>query len=144
MMTVLPIILGLLAIIGFGLSGYLFVRSQNIKKVVEKSEQDINRRIYELAILKEIGDRVGYSLDVQQIIDIITSSLHQFIEYAAVSYMLIEPEKVVFKMHLERSVHRRFVNDVRDRMLCLIGNLRKTLLKKCSRALFYLKRWMSL
>ncbi len=119
----LTIILGLIALCAVALSVYLFVRGQNIKQVVEKREQDIGRRIYELAILKEIGDRVGYSLDVQQIIDIITSSLHQFIEYAAVSYMLIEPEKVVFKMHLERSVHRRFVNDVRDRMLSALGAL---------------------
>ncbi len=88
--------------------------------------------MYELAILKEIGDRVGYSLDVQQIIDIITSSLHQFIEYAAVSYMIIEPEKVIFKMHLERSVHRRFVVEVRDRMLGSLGALLDREFKKDS------------
>ena len=73
--------------------------------------------MYELAILKELGDRIGYSLDVQQIIDIIINSLHQFIDYSAVSYMLLGPEKLIFKMHLERSVHQRFVNDIRDRML---------------------------
>ena len=116
-------ILAAFALLGFVLSGYLYVRERTTKKVIQKREQDISRRIYELAILKEIGDRVGYSLDVQQIVDIITSSLHQFIEYAAVSYMLIEPERVVFKMHLERSVHRRFVNDVRDRMLGSLGAL---------------------
>ena len=44
---------------------------------------------------------MGYSLDVHQIIDVITGSLHQFINYSAVSYMLIEPEKVLFKVHLE-------------------------------------------
>ena len=37
--------------------------------------------------------------------------------------MLLEPEKVIFKMHLERSVHRRFVVDVRDRMLGSLGAL---------------------
>jgi PAS domain S-box-containing protein len=126
----LTLLFAVLAILGFGASIYLFVRSENVKDVIEKSEQNLNRRIYELAILKEIGDRVGYSLDVQQIVDIITSSLHQFIEYAAVSYMLIEPEKVVFKMHLERSVHRRFVNDVRDRMLSALGALMDREFKK--------------
>src|SRR5689334_5695385 len=126
----LTMLFALLAVLGLGTSIYLFVRSENVRDVIQKSEQDLNRRIYELAILKEIGDRVGYSLDVQQIVDIITSSLHQFIEYAAVSYMLIEPEKVVFKMHLERSVHRRFVNDVRDRMLSALGALMDREFKK--------------
>lgn len=31
--------------------------------------------------------------------------------------MLLEPEAVIFKIHLEKSVHRRFVTDIRDRML---------------------------
>ena len=79
--------------------------------------------MYELAILKELGDRVGYSLDVQQIIDIIISSLRQFIDYSAVSYMLLAPDKVIFKIHLEKSVHRRFINDVRDRMLSSLSAL---------------------
>lgn len=88
-----------------------------IQAEVAKREGSMNRRMYELAILKELGDRIGYSLDVHQIIDIITGSLHQFIEYSAVSYMLLEPEKVIFKVHLEKSVHRKFIEEVRDRML---------------------------
>src|SRR3989344_9030862 len=119
----LTTILSVLAIPSIGLSAFLLFREYQSKGVIEKRDKDNSRRMYELAILKEIGDRVGYSLDVQQIIDIITNSLHQFIEYAAVSYMLLEPEKVIFKMHLERSVHRRFVVDVRDRMLSSLGAL---------------------
>ena len=119
----LIILLIISTLLSLGLSAFLLFKEYEAKGVMQKREQDISRRMYELAILKEIGDRVGYSLDVQQIVDIITSSLHQFIEYAAVSYMLLEPEKVVFKMHLERSVHRRFVVDVRDRMLSSLGAL---------------------
>ena len=104
-------------------SVYFVIKNYKAKGVLEKREQDVSRRMYELAILKELGDRIGYSLDVQQIIDIITSSLRQFIDYSAVSYMLFEPDKVIFKIHLERSVHRRFVNDIRDRMLGSLGAL---------------------
>ncbi|MES2315415.1 MAG: ATP-binding protein [Patescibacteria group bacterium] len=101
-----------------------FLRSRELSKnisdkaasIVDK-EKETDSKMYELAILKELGDRVGYSLDIHQIIDVITGSLHQFIAYSAVSYMLIEPEKVLFKVHLERSVHRGFLDEVRDRML---------------------------
>ena len=119
----LTIILSIVAVTSLAASIIFLVQDYRSKGVIQKREEDISRRMYELAILKEIGDRVGYSLDVQQIVDIITSSLHQFIEYAAVSYMLLEPEKVIFKMHLERSVHRGFVVDVRDRMLGSLGAL---------------------
>ncbi len=112
-----------LALLGLTASVYFVVKDHNARRVLAKREQDISRRMYELAILKELGDRIGYSLNVQQIIDIIINSLHQFIDYSAVSYMLIEPEKVVFRMHLERSVHQRFVNDIRDRMLGSLGAL---------------------
>lgn len=106
-----------LAICGLTASIYFVIKDKKAKAVLMKREQDVSRRMYELAILKELGDRIGYSLDVQQIIDIIINSLHQFIDYSAVSYMLLGPEKVIFKMHLERSVHQKFVNDIRDRML---------------------------
>ncbi|MEO8637504.1 MAG: ATP-binding protein [Candidatus Taylorbacteria bacterium] len=114
---ILTVISIILALGGIASTVYFLIKDSKAKEVLEKRERDINRRMYELAILKELGDRIGYSLDVQQIIDIITSSLHQFIEYCAVSYMLLEPEKVIFKIHLEKSVHRRFVTDIRDRML---------------------------
>jgi signal transduction histidine kinase len=114
---ILTVISIILAIGGVTSSVYYVVKDQKGKAALVKKEQDVSRRMYELAILKELGDRIGYSLDVQQIIDIIINSLHQFIDYSAVSYMLLGPEKLIFKMHLERSVHQRFVNDIRDRML---------------------------
>lgn len=119
----LTVALVAITVCAVGVSVYFAVKDVKAKGVLEKREKDVSRRMYELAILKELGDRIGYSLDVQQIIDVITNSLHQFIEYSAVSYMLLEPEKVIFKMHLENSVHRRFVNEVRDRMLGSLGAL---------------------
>lgn len=87
------------------------------KTNIERGGNEINRRMYELAILKELGERVGYSLNIQNIVDIITGSLHQFIEYSAASYMLLGGERIIFKVHLEKSVSRSFVNEIEDRML---------------------------
>jgi len=109
---------------------YLFLKNKQLKKEIStkeikisEREKEMNNKMYELAILKELGDRVGYSLDVHEIIEVITGSLHQFINYSTVSYILIEPEKVLFKIHLEKSVHRDFINEVRDRMLKSLGAL---------------------
>jgi len=121
-MTV-TVVSSIIACIAVGVNVYLVIKNHKVKEILGKKEKDVSHRMYELAILKELGDRVGYSLNVQEIVDVITDSLHQFIEYSAVSYMLLEPEKVIFKMHLENSVHRRFVNDVRDRMLGSLGAL---------------------
>lgn len=115
------LIFGFLATCGIGFSAFLLLNEFKNKVAAQKREQESARRLYELAILREVGDRIGYSLDVKQIVDIITSSLHQFIEYAAVSYMLVEPEKIVLKTHLERSVDRNYVSDVKARMIASLS-----------------------
>lgn len=88
-----------------------------LKKEVEKKEEKMRRSMYELAILKELEERTGYSLNVQNIIDIITGSLNQFIDYSVASYMFVEPEKIIFKVHLEKSVSRDFINEMKSRMM---------------------------
>ncbi len=88
-----------------------------IKRGVYAKDTEIKRRLYELAILKEIADRTGYSLNIKKILDVIVGSLNQFLEYSVVSYMLLEPSKVVFKADLERSVSISFIKDIRTRML---------------------------
>ena len=106
-----------IGIAGLIIGLFSYWQSYNLKKHLKAREGEINQRVYELAILKELGDRIGYSLDIEQIIDVITGSLGQFIDYSVVSYMLLEPEKIIFKAHLEKSVHRKFIDDIRDRMM---------------------------
>lgn len=123
-MNIFLVITGTVVFIAILVVGFLFLKNKKLaKNILDKEneiigkEKEMNSKMYELAILKELGDRVGYSLDVHQIIDVITGSLHQFIDYSAVSYMIIDPEKILFKIHLEKSVHRGFIDDIRDRML---------------------------
>lgn len=114
METTLFILVGFIGL-GFGL--FSFWQSVQTRSYLIEREKEIGRRVYELAILKELGERIGYSLNIEQIVDVITGSLKQFIQYAAVSYMLVEPEKIIFKVNLERSVDRKFVDDVKVRMI---------------------------
>lgn len=113
---ILPLVLGSIA---FYLLAVVvaFVVIRRINRNVKKKEQEARRRMYELAILKEISDRTGYSLNIKKILDVITGSLSQFLEYSAVSYMLVEPAKIIFKTDLERSVSPEFLTSVKERML---------------------------
>ena len=88
---------------------------------------ELNRKMYELAILKEVGERIGYSLDVAKITDIITGSLRQLFTYStSASMLLIEEKRIVFKCDVEQSVGRGFVSDVRGRMLAALSALTET------------------
>lgn len=112
----IPFILIILLLYGFlGVFSYWWLR--RVKREVLGKEREVKHQMYELAILKEISDRTGYSLNIQKILDVIVGSLNQLLEYSMASYMLLEPEKILFRADLERSVSPRFVNEVKERML---------------------------
>ncbi len=102
---------------------FAFYSVHRIRKNLEDRERDAKHRLYEIAILKEIADRTGYSLNIEKILDVITGSLNQLLEYSAVSYMLLKPSKIIFKTDLQRSVSPEFIKDVKTRMLSSLSAL---------------------
>jgi len=103
--------LSVLAVLVF----YFYFRKQ--KKGIDKEREESTRRLYELAILKELGERAGYSLDVEEILQIITGSLIQFIDYTVVGYVVLTPEKVKANIHIEKSISHSFLSEMKSRMI---------------------------
>ena len=95
-MLILTIILIALTFI-FGLTAIVFSYKEEdaMKKVFEKDIEQ-KQRLYEITILKEIQDRIGYSLDVEKIIDVVATSLDSFLAYSAVSSLVIKNNKMIF------------------------------------------------
>ena len=103
---------------------YAIRRARDSQDRLIHREGELSRKMYELAILKEVGERIGYSLDVEKIIDIITGSLRKLFPYSTSSSMLIsEDNKVIFKCDLEESVSSEFVNGVKGKMLAALSAL---------------------
>jgi signal transduction histidine kinase len=102
---------------------FAYVSVRRIRRNLEDRERDAKHRLYEIAILKEIAERTGYSLNIEKILDVITGSLNQLLEYSAVSYMILKPSKIVFRVDLERSVSSQFIKDIRTRMISSLSAL---------------------
>lgn len=102
---------------------YFYYSFKNKKKEIIKEKQELTRRLYELAILKELGERVGYSLDVEEILQIITGSLRQLIDYTAVGYIVITPEKIKINTHIEQSVGSSFLKEMKEKMIASLSAL---------------------
>ncbi|OHB15258.1 MAG: hypothetical protein A2431_01725 [Candidatus Zambryskibacteria bacterium RIFOXYC1_FULL_39_10] len=102
---------------------YFYFSLKKREKEITKEREESTRRIYELAILKELGERVGYSLDVEEILQIITGSLRQFIDYTAVGYVVINPGKLKVNTHIEKSVSREFLSEMKSRMVASLSAL---------------------
>src|SRR3989344_9196462 len=99
----------------------LFIAWFEYRRVYRKlaaREVVMKRRMYELAILRELGERIGYSLNVQKIVEIISSSLGNLLPYSAVLYMLPPASgRLLYHVNLAEPVNKSFVGEARVQML---------------------------
>lgn len=112
------IIIAIAATLLFGIVAIIFsIRGERaIKKLVD-NELEQKHRLFEVTMLKEIQDRIGYSLEIQQVVDVITGSLDVLLSYSSVSALVMDDNKLEFKTHLKESVSRQYVESVKIMML---------------------------
>ncbi|MEK7635276.1 MAG: ATP-binding protein [Patescibacteria group bacterium] len=110
-----------LVLVFFNFYSYFSFRKQG--KEIIKEREESTRHLYELAILKELGERTGYSLNVEEILQIITGSLRQFIDYTVVGYIVITPEKLKINTHIGKPVSSLFVQEMKKRMIASLSAL---------------------
>lgn len=118
MNVILPILLVLVFLVL-----YFYISLKKREKEISKEREETARRLYELAILKELGERVGYSLNVEEILQIITGSLRQFIDYTAVGYVVIAPEKLKVNIYIEKPISHIFLREMKEKMIASLSAL---------------------
>lgn len=93
------------------------IKSYLIGKDGGKREEGDRNNMFEFDILNKIGDRMDYSLSVQNVIEVITGSLSDYIDYSVASFILLLPEKMILKVRLDKPVSRMFLDDVKSKMI---------------------------
>lgn len=86
-------------------------------------EKELLHKIQEISVLRELSERIGYSLNIQKIVEIITGSLGKLLSYSSVSYMILDHEGVRFHCHLEEPVSETYVREIRRKMIRSIAAL---------------------
>lgn len=118
------LILSLFSTFLFGLASiYFSLKEEKAKKNLTLQDEKQKQKIYQIEILKEIQDRIGYSLDIEKVIDVITGSLRNLFPYSTASSIVVKDDKLVFKTYLEESVSRLFINAVKKSMLASLTSL---------------------
>ncbi len=109
--------------ITLGIVAFFYIKrfqrsTQNHTIEIEKNDRELKRKVLELQILRTLSERAGYSLDLKQILEVITDSLGGIVEFSTISYMLLGSEgKVILDIHLERPVSKLFVEDIKGKMI---------------------------
>lgn len=105
------------------ISIYLYIRLLKTHKEMETKEKVENQRLYQIVILKEIQDKIGYSLDLEKIIEVVTAGLEHLFPYSTASSILIQKDKLVFRSHVKENVNSSFIMQVKRSMVASINAL---------------------
>lgn len=120
----LPFFLAIAATIFFGFLAIFYAsREEKLKKELQDREAIQKRRLYEISTLRAIQDRIGYSLDIERVIDTLTGSLKNLFPYSTASSLLIEPNKLVFKTAIEEPVSMSFIQEVKKSMAASLSTI---------------------
>ena len=102
-------------------AGFILIRQKYTGEVKasKQREEEFRRKMYEAEVLKEIGDRIGYSLDASKIVEIISGSLGKLLPHSAICHMLFDEkeDKVNFSCSVNEPVSPLFIKDVREKMI---------------------------
>ena len=102
---------------------FLFIKIILLRRELVKKESYQKQRLYQISILKEVQDKMGYSLDIEKVADVITGSLKHLFPYSTASSMVIKEGKIVFKTHAEEVISTYFVNQVKKTMIASLEAL---------------------
>ena len=133
-MTVVVLLLVDFALLSLVLAFYLRKIYKERKELLGHANESyqLQQQMYQVEVLQEISERLGYSLEGSKVIEIITNSIGNLLEYETVSFMLYDQvDKVVFKCHVHESVNHRFITEVKEHMInateLLCGGLDKNI-----------------
>jgi signal transduction histidine kinase len=100
-----------------------FIYLKTKRKSTLKQQEVDKQKLYQISVLKEIQDKISYSLDIEEVIDIITRSLKNLFPYSTASSMVVKQDKIVFKTYVEENISHVFLEQVKKSMLASITTL---------------------
>lgn len=114
----IPVLLSIFITLFFGILAIFFsMKEEKILKILIEREKKQKQRLYEIGILKEVQDRIGYALDITKVVEVITGSLRNLFPYSTSSYLLIKRGKLWFSVYAEESISHAYVQGVKEKML---------------------------
>src|ERR1700683_4350733 len=117
-MLIIISVIAIAATIIFGVIAitYSIREEKAIKKLVD-NELKQKQRLFEITMMKEIQDRIGYSLEIGKVVDVIVGSLDALLNYSTVSAFILEDNLLKFTTHVKEPVSRQYIETVKIAML---------------------------
>ncbi|MDP2631444.1 MAG: GAF domain-containing protein, partial [Candidatus Uhrbacteria bacterium] len=122
--NLLTVLGGSVALVGIVI---LWFATRYERKVLRDHEQELKSKILQVSLLREITDRIGYTFDVMEIIEVISGSLGQLVEFSTVSYLVLDDKEqdIKVKIDVRDKVNQKFIFEVQEKMINAFSVLRE-------------------
>ncbi len=108
---------------------YLYFELKNTKEKHLKAEHENQRKFFELSILSEISDKIGYSLSSKDIASTISSTAVKIFPVSAVSYAIFENDHIEITTVNHEIVGQKHIEGIKNIMLAGIYTIEPELKK---------------
>lgn len=116
-MNLLTLLSPVLTLIFGTLVLYLSYTNNKARKKEAARETQLKTQLFEASVLKEMQDKISYSLSLEKSTDIILDSLRKVLPQVNIASVSLKHGKIVFKMHVHEQVGPHFVNYVKTNLL---------------------------
>ena len=117
-MPSLPIIIAIFSMLVFAVMAIIFsVQEQQALRLAKKRAGENRQPTYEAAVLRQVQDSFGYSLNIEKITDILTGNLINLMPYSSVSTLLLKNNNLIFNTSVKEPVNQFYIDHVKNIML---------------------------
>jgi signal transduction histidine kinase len=117
-MVLIISIIAITATLVFGIVAIIYsLREEKAIKMLVDNELKQKQRLFEITMMKEIQDRIGYSLETEKIVDVILGSLDALLHYSTVSALLFRKDRLQFKTHIKEGVSQQYIDNIKNALL---------------------------
>jgi len=95
---------------------FSFLWEVNRKKLSE-TEKELGRQLYELGILREVNDKIGYSLKTRDIARTIALTSERIFQLKTASYAVIEDGQIIFENFTKGKITEQYISQVKNIVL---------------------------
>ncbi len=104
-------------LIGLLASSYLYFELKTARQKYKKEQKENAQKLFELSILNEVSDKIGYSLSSKDIAATIASTAEKIFPVTAVSYGIIQNDHIEVTTITHENVGPHYISGVKDIVL---------------------------
>ncbi len=102
---------------------YFYFEQRNAKDRIVRQDREYSHKLFELTVLSELSDKIGYSLSSKDIAATIAAAATRLFKVSSVSYAIIENDRIELTTLANEVVGGRYISGIKDILLAGIYNI---------------------